>query len=228
MDASIMTGRDLMAGAIGGVRTIKHPILAARAVMEKSEHVMLTGAGAEAFAQEQGIEQVDASYFFTQRRWDALQKILAEDPTKVQLDHDDRKHGTVGAVALDRDGNLAAGTSTGGMTNKKYHRIGDSPIIGAGTYADNATCAISCTGHGEYFIRHVVAYDIAAQIRYANKSLAEAGDHTIHHTLVKAGGAGGLISVDKNGNVHLPFNTEGMYRGYVKPNERMVKIYKDE
>ena len=228
MDASVMTGHDLMAGAVGGVRIIKHPVLAAKAVMEQSEHVLLTGLGAEAFAVEQGLETADPAYFFTQQRWDALQRIRSSDPDAVELDHSDRKHGTVGAVALDKSGNLAAATSTGGMTNKKYNRIGDSPIIGAGTYAENATCAISCTGHGEYFIRHAVAYDVAAQMKYAGKDLIEAGDFTVHQTLQKSGGTGGLISIDKDGNIHLPFNTEGMYRGFVKPDERMVKIYRDE
>lgn len=227
MDASIMEGKDLMAGAVGGVQTIKNPILAARAVMEKSEHVMLVGKGAETFAAEQGIEMVEPSYFFTQRRWDSLQRLLESEPEKSELDHNDRKHGTVGAVALDKEGNLAAATSTGGMTNKRYNRIGDSPVIGAGTYADNQTCAVSCTGHGEYFIRYTVANAISAQMMYGNKTLKEAGDHIIHDVLVKAGGTGGLISVDKFGNVYQPFNTEGMYRGYTQPGIREVKIYKD-
>jgi len=222
-----MEGKTLMAGAVGGVRTIKNPILAARAVMEKSEHVMLTGAGAETFAEEQGLEKVDPSYFFTQRRWDALQNLLKNNPKTTELDHSDRKHGTVGAVALDADGNLAAATSTGGMTNKKYNRIGDSPIIGAGTYADNNTCAVSSTGHGEFFIRYAVAHAISAQMMYGGKSLKEAGDHTIHEVLVKAGGTGGIISIDKFGNIYQPFNTEGMYRGFTKPGKREVSIYKD-
>jgi beta-aspartyl-peptidase (threonine type) len=227
MDASIMMGQDLQAGAVGGVQIIKNPILAARAVLEKSEHVLLTGQGAEKFAIEQGIETVDPSYFFTQTRWDALQAILKSDPDSTELDHSDRKHGTVGAVALDQHGNLTAATSTGGMTNKKYQRIGDSPIIGAGTYADNGTCAVSCTGHGEFFIRYAVAHAISAQMRYGHKTLKQAGDYMIHDVLAKAGGTGGLISVDKDGNVYQPFNTEGMYRGYVKPGEREIKIYKE-
>lgn len=227
MDASIMEGRTLNAGAVGGVRTIRHPILAAKAVMEKSEHVMLVGDGAEEFASEMNLEKVDPSYFFTQRRWDSLQRILESDPDKTELDHDDRKHGTVGAVALDKFGNLAAATSTGGMTNKRYNRIGDSPIIGAGTYADNQTCAVSCTGHGEYFIRYAVAHAVSSQMMYGDKSLQEAGDHIIHEVLVQAGGTGGLISVDKDGNVYLPFNTEGMYRGFTQPGKREVKIYKE-
>lgn len=227
LDASLMEGSNLMAGAVGGVRVIKNPILAARAVMEKSPHVMLVGAGAEAFAMEQGLDTVDPSYFFTQQRWEALQKVLQTDPDTTRLDHSDLKHGTVGAVALDSRGNLAAATSTGGMTNKRYNRIGDSPIIGAGTYANNATCAVSSTGHGEYFIRYAVAHDVSAQMMYAAKSLQEAGDHIVHEILTKAGGTGGLISVDRNGEIHMPFNTEGMYRGYVRPDGRMVKIYQD-
>lgn len=227
MDASIMSGQDLQAGAVGGVQIIKNPILAARAVMEKSEHVMLTGSGAEKFAIEQGIETVDPAYFFTQSRWDALQAILKSDPGSTELDHSDRKHGTVGAVALDQNGDLAAATSTGGMTNKKYQRIGDSPIIGAGTYADNGTCAVSCTGHGEFFIRYAVAHAMSAQMRYGKKTLRQAGDHLIYEVLAKAGATGGLISIDKDGNVYLPFNTEGMYRGFVRPGEREVKIYKE-
>ena len=227
MDASIMEGALLNAGAVGGVTNIRNPILAARAVLEKSEHVMLTGAGAERFARSEGVEQIESGYFHTERRWKALQELLKNDPNKVELDHSDRKHGTVGAVALDNHGNLAAATSTGGMTNKKYNRIGDSPIIGAGTYADNRTCAISSTGHGEYFIRYAVAHDVSAQMMYGNRTLAEAGDHTIHKTLVKAGGKGGIIAVDKDGNIHMPFNTEGMYRGYVLPTERVVKIFNE-
>jgi beta-aspartyl-peptidase (threonine type) len=227
MDASIMDGKSMEAGAVGGITKVKNPILAARAVLEKSEHVMLTGLGAEKFAMEQGIERVDPSYFYTERRWNALQKLLKSEPGKVELDHSDQKHGTVGAAALDKDGNLAAGTSTGGMTNKKYNRIGDSPIIGAGTYANNATCAVSSTGHGEYFIRYAVAHAISAQMQFAHKSLSEAADFTIHKTLTGSGGTGGIIAVDYLGNVAMPFNTPGMYRGYVKPGERVVKIYQD-
>ncbi len=228
MDASIMDGSNLNAGAVGGIRNIRNPILAAKAVLEQSEHVMLTGKGAELFAEQQGIEIVEPSYFFSDRRWQALQNVLRDDPEAVELDHSARKHGTVGAVALDRHGNLAAATSTGGMTNKKFNRIGDSPIIGAGTYADNRTCAVSSTGHGEYFIRYAVAHDVSAQMMYGGKSLQEAGDHTIQKTLVEAGGTGGIISVDKNGNVHMPFNTEGMYRGYVTPHGRDIMIFKSE
>ncbi len=226
MDASIMDGSNLNAGAVAGVTSIKNPILAARAVLEQSEHVFLTGKGAEEFATKHGIDTVDAAYFRTDRRWKSLQRILDDDGNRVELDHHDQKHGTVGAVALDKRGHLAAATSTGGMTNKRYNRVGDSPIIGAGTYADDATCAVSSTGHGEYFIRHAVAYDISAQMKYAGKTLKEAGDHTINNTLLKAGGTGGIIALDKDGNIHMPFNTEGMYRGYVTSAGRQIRIFK--
>ena len=231
MDASFMFGKDQNAGAVGGVTNIKHPITAARAVLEKSEHVLMVGNGAEDFAKTQGIEIVDPSYFFTERRWHSLQRILKSESDKSELSEDDdkdKKHGTVGCVALDKDGNIAAGTSTGGMTNKKYNRIGDSPIIGAGTFADNATCGVSSTGHGEYFIRYTVARDIAALMEYGGKSLEEAGDYIINKKLVEKGGTGGVVALDKNGNIAMPFNTPGMYRGYAKPGERVVKIYKEE
>ncbi|MDH3648421.1 MAG: isoaspartyl peptidase/L-asparaginase [Saprospiraceae bacterium] len=228
MDASIMDGKNLNAGAVGGVRSIRNPILAAKAVLEKSEHVFLTGKGAEDFAEQQGIQKVEPDYFFTERRWKALQEQLTKEPGSTALDHSDRKHGTVGAVALDHHGNLAAATSTGGMTNKRFNRIGDSPIIGAGTYANNNTCAVSSTGHGEYFIRFAVAHDVSAQMEYGNKTLKEAGNHIIHNKLVEAGGTGGIISLDKDGNIHMPFNTEGMYRGFVTPNSRAIRIYKGE
>lgn len=228
MDASIMDGRDLNAGAVGGIHLIKNPILAAKAVLEKSEHVMLTGKGAEDFAAIHNIETAEKEYFYTERRWQALEKLKSDGSQKVQLDHDDRKHGTVGAVALDRSGDLAAATSTGGMTNKRYNRLGDSPIIGAGTYANNRTCAVSSTGHGEYFIRLAIAHDISSQMEYGGKTLKQAGDHTIHQKLLEMGGTGGIISVDKDGNIHMPFNTEGMYRGFALPGSRKVMIYKDE
>jgi len=231
MDASFMYGADQNAGAVGGVTNIKHPISAARAVLEKSEHVMMAGAGAEAFAQKEGLEIVDPSYFHTDRRWNSLQRVLKSEQEKTELSEDDdldKKHGTVGCVALDADGNIAAGTSTGGMTNKRYNRIGDSPIIGAGTFADNATCGVSSTGHGEYFIRYTIARDIAAMMEYGDKLLAEAGDYIINDKLVKKGGTGGVVALDAKGNIAMPFNTPGMYRGYAKPNERVVKIYKDE
>lgn len=228
LDASIMDGKTQNAGAVGGVKTIKNPINLARAVMDNSPHVMLSGKGAETFAEEQGIEKVDPSYFFTQDRFDSLQKIKKKNKQTGALeDYPDWKFGTVGAAALDKNGNLAAGTSTGGMTNKRWGRIGDSPIIGAGTYANNATCAISSTGHGEYFIRYAVAYDISAMTAYTDKSFQEAADYVINDKLKTAGGSGGIIGVDKHGNVAMPFNTEGMYRGYIKPGERLIKIYKD-
>lgn len=219
MDASIMNGKDLTAGAVAGVRNIKNPISLARGVMEKSEHVLLAGSGAEAFAKSIGAEFADDAYFFTQQRFDQLQQ--AKESGTVIMDHtvkvptDDKKFGTVGAVALDIHGNLAAGTSTGGMTNKKFGRAGDSPIIGAGTYANNITCAISCTGHGEYFIRAVVAYDISCLMEYKGLSLKEACDVVVMDKLIKLGGEGGLIALDAKGNIELPFNSDGMYRGKI-------------
>ncbi len=228
LDASFMNGADQNAGAVGGVTNLKHPISAARAVMEKSEHVLLTGKGAEQFAAEQGLEVVDPSYFFTQERYDALQRALEGEKVEQEKIDVDKKHGTVGCVALDKQGNLAAGTSTGGMTNKRYNRLGDSPIIGAGTYADNATCGVSCTGWGEYFIRYAVAYDVHARMAYGGATLKEATDAVIHQTLEKKGGTGGLIALDAQGNVAMPFNTPGMYRGYLKAGgEREIKFYEE-
>jgi len=221
MDASIMDGRDLNAGAVAGVRSIKNPIRAARAVMEDSPHVLLAGAGADAFALHEGLDIVDPSYFFTQRRWDSYQKVKAK---KEQGE----KHGTVGAVALDKHGNLAAATSTGGMTYKMKGRIGDSPIIGAGTYADNNTCAVSATGHGEFFMRNVVAYDISALMKYKGISLKEAANEVIQKKLKSIGGDGGIIAVDKDGNFTMTFNTAGMYRAFVTSDGEMgVLIFKD-
>jgi len=231
MDASIMTGNDQNAGAVGGVSTIMHPISAARAVLENSAHVMMVGQGAEKFAKSQGLTIVDPSYFRTERRWNSLQRILKSEKEKLELSEDDdidKKHGTVGVVALDNMGNITAGTSTGGMTNKRYNRIGDSPIIGAGTYADNATCGVSSTGHGEYFIRYTVARDIGAMMEYGDKTLSEAADYIINTKLVEKGGTGGVVALDKYGNIAMPYNTSGMYRGYAKPDVRVVKIYKDE
>lgn len=223
MDASIMNGIDLSAGAVGGVTHVKNPVQLARAVMEKSPHVMLVGDGAEGFAKMNGIELVDTSYFFTQRRWDSHLKGLQEEMSSAA-----EKHGTVGAVALDKHGNLAAATSTGGMTNKRWNRIGDTPVIGAGTYANNQTCAVSSTGHGEYFIRWAVAHDISAMMEYKGVSLREAASHVVMEKLAAAGGEGGVIGVDKKGEVTMTFNSEGMYRGYAKPGERYVGIYGDE
>ncbi len=226
LDASIMRGSDLNAGAVAGVSTVKNPIMAARAVMENSEHVMLSGTGADEFSNQQGLEIVDSKYFYTEKRYDALRRIKEKDLGFRVVD-EDYKFGTVGAVALDENGDIVAGTSTGGMTNKKYGRIGDSPVIGAGTYANNATCGVSCTGHGEYFIRWAVAHDISAILEYTDLSVTEAGEKVIMDKLVKVDGSGGAIILDKFGNVAMPFNSEGMYRGYVKPGERVVKIYKE-
>jgi beta-aspartyl-peptidase (threonine type) len=226
MDAAIMYGKDRTAGAVTGVRHIKNPVQLARAIMQQSEHVILCGAGAEQFAQLHNIPFEDDAYFFTDQRYQQWRQALLED--KVQLDHSDKKFGTVGAVALDSYGNLAAATSTGGMTNKKWGRMGDSPIIGAGTYANNNTCAISCTGHGELFIRCVVAHDVSCLIEYKGLSLQEACDVVVHDKLIKIGGEGGLIAIDKQGNIAMPFNSEGMYRACRNNNGDMeLKIYKD-
>ncbi len=216
MDASIMDGSNLNAGAVAGVGDIKSPIEAARYVMTNSDHVLLSGKGASDFARSQGLEIVDSSYFFTERRWQSLQNMLK-----------DEKHGTVGCAVLDKYGNLAAGTSTGGMTNKRFNRIGDSPIIGAGTYANNATCAVSATGHGEFFIRYTVAHDISALMEYKGLSLQDAADEVINNKLVAAGGDGGIIAVDKDGNYALVFNTPGMFRAFAKSTgEEGIAIFK--
>lgn len=225
MDASIMDGKNIDAGAVSGISHVKNPVLLARTVMDKSEHVLLCGQGAEQFAKQQGLQFEDDAYFYVQHRYEQWQQALKED--SISLDHNDKKFGTVGAVALDANGNLAAATSTGGMTNKKFGRMGDSPIIGAGIYANNNTCAISCTGHGELFIRSVVAYDISCLMEYKGLSLKEACDVVVHDKLVKIQGEGGLVAIDKHGNIELPFNSEGMYRGYATENERKVMIYKD-
>ncbi|MBN8786973.1 MAG: isoaspartyl peptidase/L-asparaginase [Terrimonas sp.] len=239
LDASIMDGKTLSAGAVAGVTTVKNPITAARAVMEKSNHVMMAGAGADKFAAQAGLEIVDPSYFFTGQRWKALQQVKKEDSLKTELDHSgkksssyhftnkDSKFGTVGAVALDQYGNLAAATSTGGMTNKRFGRVGDSPIIGAGTYADNNTCAISCTGWGEYYIRLVMAKTISDMMEFGKIPLKNAADEMVMKRLPALGGDGGLIAVDSKGNIAMPFNTEGMYRGFMKDGKVEVKIYKE-
>jgi beta-aspartyl-peptidase (threonine type) len=222
LDASIMDGKSLKAGAVAAVKHIRNPISLARLVMEKSPHVMLEGDGAEAFAKRMGITFVDQKYFYTDERWQELQK----EKAKAALASDKDKHGTVGAVALDQAGNLAAGTSTGGTTNKQFGRIGDSPIIGAGTYANNHTCAVSCTGDGEYFIRSVVAHDISAMMEYKGMSVQEAAQ-TALDKVGRLGGTGGLIALDKNGNLTMPFNTSGMYRGAVSADGKItVEIYK--
>ena len=220
LDAAVMNGADLRAGAIAGVSHIRRPVRAARAVMEDGAHVLLAGAGAEAFAREHGLEMVDPSYFSTEARRQQLHHARAGD--RVSLDHDGAplaegsKFGTVGAVALDMHGHLAAATSTGGMTNKRVGRIGDSPLIGAGTYADDATAAVSCTGSGEMFMRVVAAYDVCARMRYGGQTLQQATDAVVMQSLPPLGGRGGLIAVDRLGNVCLPFNTEGMYRAHAR------------
>ena len=234
LDASIMYGKDKSAGAIAGVHTIKNPIKTAIAVMQKSEHVMLSGVGAEQFAKEQNLEIVEPSYFWTKERWDGLQKLKqkAVNTTKKVSQNTlpesyeiDQKFGTVGAVALDKSGNITAGTSTGGMTNKKYGRIGDAPIIGAGTYA-NSQVGISATGWGEYFIRATAARTIAAKMEYQNKDIKTATQETIDE-IGKMGGDGGLIALDKDGNIAMPFNTAGMYRGAITDQgEIFIEIYK--
>jgi beta-aspartyl-peptidase (threonine type) len=234
LDASFMNGATLDAGAIAGVQTIKHPISAAIAVMEDSPHVMLSGKGAEAFAASQGLELVSPEYFYTERRINALKRVKEKEQqtaftTQEWEDFKNQKFGTVGCVALDQAGNLAAGTSTGGMTNKRWNRIGDAPIIGAGTYANNASCAISATGWGEFFIRSVVAHDIAALMEYKNLSIQEAARIVIHEKVAKLGGDGGIVGIDKQGNIAMEMNTAGMYRAHMDAQGNLtVKIYKDE
>jgi len=230
LDASIMDGKTLKAGAVASVTTIKNPISAARAVMEKSKHVLLVSQGAEIFAAEQGLDIVDPAYFFDQRRWDELlnakeqQGASLVDPAPRSL-----AFGTVGALALDSEGNLAAGTSTGGLTNKMHGRVGDSPIIGAGTYANNNTCAVSGTGQGEYYIRLSIAHDVSALMEYKRMSAEKAANKVIHEKLTGLGGTGGIIVLDKHGNIAMPFNTGGMYRGWVKEDGKVhVLMYKDE
>jgi beta-aspartyl-peptidase (threonine type) len=211
LDASIMDGSSLNAGAIAGVNDIKNPIKAVRLVMDKSVHVMLSGKGASVFAKEQGLEMVKNSYFFTKERHESLKRLQKQERKRNMNDN----HGTVGCVALDQMGNLCAGTSTGGMMNKKYGRIGDSPIIGAGTWADNRSCAVSSTGHGEYFIRLTVARDVASHMEYKNMDIHQAGN-TVLEKLTQMGGTGGFIAIDAKGNIAMPFNTTGMFRGFSK------------
>lgn len=225
MDASIMEGAGLNAGAVASVSRIKNPIDLASRVMTDSEHVMLMGDGAEEFARQQGFEMMDPAYFFTDFRWQQLQRIKTEEAAIA--DQQDQWFSTVGAVALDRHGNLAAGTSTGGTSNKRWGRVGDSPIIGAGTYADNNSCAVSATGHGEYFMRYVVAYNICSRVELGTP-LAQAADTVVNDILVKAGGEGGVIAIDKQGNIATPFNSEGMYRASVDINGEMtISIYRE-
>ncbi len=231
LDAAIMDGSNLNAGTVAGITTIKNPIKLARAVMEKSKHVMMIGKGAELFASEQNIEIVDPSYFKTEARWKSLQRIKSSEQKKDQSylkNNYNYKLGTVGCAALDKNGNLAAGTSTGGMTNKKYGRVGDVPIIGAGTYANNNTCALSATGHGEYFIRNVVTHDISALMEYKNLSLKEAANKVVMQKLVWQKGSGGVIGIDKTGKITMTFNTKGMYRGFkLSGGKSSVKIFAD-
>ncbi len=238
LDASFMDGKSLNAGAVAGVTNVKSPIELAIKIMTDSDHVMLSGKGASIFAKEKGLEIVDPSYFYTERRFKSLQRI--KNRNKTELDHDDKKaafydadiknakFGTVGCVALDKNGNIAAGTSTGGMTNKRWGRIGDAPIIGSGTYANNNTCGVSSTGWGEYFIRSQVAYDISAQMEYQHKSLKDATTDVIQNKLTKLGGTGGVVALDKNGNMSFEFNTAGMYRASMNDKGKLViKIYKE-
>ncbi|WP_433705016.1 isoaspartyl peptidase/L-asparaginase family protein [Paraburkholderia sacchari] len=255
LDASIMDGRNLKSGAVAGLKTVRNPVLAARAVMEHSQHVMFVAEGAEAFAQAQGLERVAPDFFSTPLRREQLERVQRAESGQTALDHDagangtsgasggvplsfpadrrkdapldeDRKLGTVGAVALDVHGNLAAATSTGGMTNKQPGRVGDSPIIGAGCYANNRTCAVSTTGTGEMFIRMVAAHDISARMEYAGASLEDAAHTVVHEKLPQIDGRGGLVAVDAQGNVAMPFNTEGMYRGFIRAGQApVVAIY---
>ena len=216
-DASIMNGADLNAGASSGTMHVKNPITLANAIMTKSDHVFLSGSGAEEFAKKENLDMVEQDYFYTEFRFNQLKKMK-----------DDSKFGTVGCVAMDKKGNLVAGTSTGGMTNKKWGRIGDSPIIGAGTYANNNTCAVSCTGSGEYFMRSVVAYDVSALIEYEKLSLKDAVSKIIHKKLPAIGGDGGLIAIDNKGNIAMDFNTPGMYRASINKNgEKVIQIYSE-
>ena len=238
LDASFMDGATLNAGAVAGVTNVKSPIELAIKIMTDSDHVMLSGKGASIFAKEKGLEIVDPSYFYTESRFKSLQRI--KNSVKTELDYDDKKaafydadiknskFGTVGCVALDKNGNISAGTSTGGMTNKRWGRIGDAPIIGSGTYANNKTCGVSSTGWGEYFIRGQIAYDISAQMEYQQKTLKEATSDVIQNKLTKLGGTGGVVALDKNGNMSFEFNTAGMYRASMNDKgELVVKIYKE-
>lgn len=229
LDASIMCGLTHNAGAVAGITTVRNPIAAARKVMENSPHVLLTGRGAETFAYEQGLEIVEPGYFFDQRRWEQYRQYIRNNVQRSRSSLDaEQKMGTVGAVALDMHGNIAAATSTGGMVGKRYGRIGDSPIIGAGNYASNMACGVSATGHGEYFIRNMVAYDIAARMIYAGQSLQEAARQVISVNLVEQGAYGGIIAIDKEGNVVMEFNTTAMFRGFiVSDGNKGVFIFKE-
>ena len=235
LDASIMDGSNLNSGAVAGVTSIKNPINAARIVMDSTRHVLLSGKGAEEFVKQFDIEIVDESYFDTEKRFNQLKKVQGrkaafvkdiQNNDKTAILIDDHKYGTVGAVAIDKNGNIAAGTSTGGMTNKKFGRIGDSPIIGAGTYANNKSCGVSSTGTGEYFIRTNAAHEVSSLMLHKNLTLKEALKEVIHHQIQDLGGDGGMVALDKNGNIAWDFNTEGMYRGYKKSTgENIIEIY---
>lgn len=229
LDASIMDGRTLGAGAVAGVKHVRNPIRLARMVMERSDHVMFAREGAEEFALEQGVELVPTSYFHTESRWRSLQRVREREAERTSSAGEGEVLGTVGAVALDREGHLAAATSTGGMTNKRFGRVGDSPIIGAGTYADDAACAVSATGHGEFFIRNAVAHDICARVLYAEMSIREASESVVMEKLVEQDASGGVIALGADGSFATPFNSAGMYRGWVTPEtDPATAIYGDE
>lgn len=232
MDASVMEGSTLKAGAVAGINGIRNPVVLARAVMQHTDHVLLAGEGALSLARELGVTQEEPAYFDSAERLAQLRRVRAEGSSTMALDHsaqtlaeqpapinENGKFGTVGAVALDKHGNVAAAVSTGGLTNKRPGRVGDTPIVGAGIYANNATCAVACTGTGEHFLRACVAHDVHARMAYRGETLAQAGDAVVHESLLKIGGAGGLVSVDSRGHVHMPFNTTGMYRGVMREGE---------
>ncbi len=230
LDAAVMNGSDLNAGAVAGVRAIRNPIALARLVMDESPHVMMVGSGAEAFAREHGVEEVDPSWFHTEMRWQALMRAREREQTTVGFDlGENRMIGTVGAVARDRSGNLAAATSTGGMTNKRFGRVGDVPVIGAGTYASNTSCAVSATGHGEYFIRNVVAREICARMEYLGETVEAAAEAIVMVRLLEQGGEGGVVAIDRLGNIAMTMNSPGMYRGhYLAGGSPFTAIYADE
>ncbi|PJA95928.1 MAG: beta-aspartyl-peptidase [Ignavibacteriales bacterium CG_4_9_14_3_um_filter_34_10] len=230
LDAAIMDGSNLKAGAVAGIKHIKSPISLARTVMEKSPHVFMIGEGAEKFGLDNGMEKVENSYFYTEKTLEEIRKIKEEEKKRDQsyIYKDENKYGTVGCAALDKHGNLAAGTSTGGMVNKKFGRVGDVPVIGAGTYANNFTAAMSCTGHGEFFIRNVVAHDISSLIQYKGMKLNDAAKEVIMEKLLKQNGRGGVIGIDAQGNITMVFNTDGMFRGYKLNNGKsFVGMYKE-
>ena len=227
LDASIMDGRDLNCGSVAGITNIRNPITAARAVMDHSPHVFLSGPGATSFALETGLEWADSSFFKTERRWNRFLELRGEEMAFFEANPSIKKFGTVGCVVLDMNGNLSAGTSTGGMMMKRHGRIGDSPVVAAGTYADNSTCAVSCTGHGEYFIRAAVAHDLSARMGYGGQTLVEAAEEVIHVKLVDMGGEGGLIAIDANGEIHTAHNTSGMFRAFSdSEGEERVLLFK--